>query len=151
MSERVRENLPRIFFRQNFVASMSLHLVYVCDLLQISVVNLLVVESRFSFGNCDQFYRTNSFLGNQTPWVTVCPPYFAKYHTTSDYHMVSNGMWFKYHTIYGTIESMVPAQLCFGSLRECHLIRSGAPGLHILVRTSCVFSFCYWSGNCVAV
>jgi len=46
---------------------MSLHLVYVCDLLRISVVNVLVFESRLSLGYCDQFYSTNSFLGESDP------------------------------------------------------------------------------------
>jgi len=46
---------------------MSLHLVYVCDLLRISVVNVLVFESRFSLGYCDQSYSTNSFFWESDP------------------------------------------------------------------------------------
>ena len=52
------------------------------------------------------------FFGSQTPWVKVCPPWFVKYHTTNDYHMVLQVLNSKYNRIYGTIESMVSAKLC---------------------------------------
>ena len=41
---------------------MSQYFVYVCDLVQISDVNVLGFESRFSSGYCDQFYGTSSFF-----------------------------------------------------------------------------------------
>jgi len=43
-------------------SSMSLHLVYVCVLVRISVVNVLGFESRFSLRYCGQFYFCFYFL-----------------------------------------------------------------------------------------
>ena len=90
---------------------MSLHLVYVCDSLQISVVNVLVFESHFSLGYCDQFYSTTPFWGSVRPLESRCVllvlPNTIPLVTTIWYRMVLDS---KYHRIYGTIESMVPAQ-----------------------------------------
>jgi len=92
-----------------------MNLVYVCNLLRISVMIVLVFESRFWLGYCDQFYSTNSFFWESDPLSHGVSSLFAKYHTTSDYHMVSHGTWFQvpwnlwYHKIYGTCKTLLHA------------------------------------------
>jgi len=101
---------PLPFPSHTIFASISLYFVYVCDVVQICVVNVLGFESRFSLRYYGQFYSTNSlWVRPLESWcVLLVLPSTIPLVTTIWYCMVLDS---KYHRIYGTIESMVPAQL----------------------------------------
>jgi len=107
---------------------------------------VLVFESRFSLGYCDQFYSTIVFfLGVrqlEPRSVLLVLPSTIPLVTTIWYRMVLDS---KYHRIYGIIESMVPAHLCFldevlPSINTLHVCACGREEamrrLHASVRTS---------------
>jgi len=93
---------------------MSLYLVYVCDLIRISVVDALGFESHFSLGFLYQFYSTNTFFWRVRPLESQCVLlYMPTTIPTIDYILYRMVVDSNFHRIYGIVESIVHAQLWF--------------------------------------